>query len=447
MVSRRLPAAYLGRNPTGQVVHATYNGTLAKKEGRAVQRIMTSPAYRALFPGVALPAETKQSLAGARWVRKTEYFETVGHGGYYMATGIGGTLTGTGMTLGIVDDPIKDPKEADSETIRENIWDWWQSTFLTRDEGDAAIVVCATRWHEDDLIGRILQAEKEAAEAGDPTEGWVVIRFEAVREDMAEPAANAPKYVRDPRPLGGALWPGKFDAERLARIKARYRKSGLRWWNALYQQRPTAAEGEIFKRAAWAYATAAQVKEGMICRVQSLDTAFSSKQTNARSVIGTFAVLKGGKAVLLTVDKGWWAFPELKRRSKASYNKHTPYRVLIEDKASGKDLLPELAETLPRGVLVPVEPAGDKLTRANAVVGMVEAPEPGERDPKQVLLLEGADYLTEFIDELAAFPTGKLADQVDMFTQFCAWYRTEWREPAEKILVNRQRRSRGHYEE
>jgi predicted phage terminase large subunit-like protein len=440
-VSRRLPAAYLGRHPDGQVVHATYNGTLAKKESRAVQRIMTSPGYKALHPETMLPSETKQSLAGARWVRKTEYFEIVNRTGYYMATGIGGTLTGTGMTLGIIDDPIKDPKEADSETIRDNIWDWYLSTFLSRDEGDAAIVICATRWHEDDLIGRILQAEKEAVEAGEPTEGWVVIKFEAIREDMAEPPAGAPNYIRDHRPHGAALWPDKFNDERLGKIKARLRKSGIRWWNALYQQRPSAGEGAILRRDAWHYATEQQVKEGTLCKVLSADTAFSTKESNARSVIGTFAILTGGdKAVLIDVDKGWWAFPQLKTRARTAHNRTGAYRFLIEDKASGKDLIPELAESLPKNTLVPVEPAGDKVARANAVAGMIEAPVPGERHPKQVLLLQGAPYLEDFLTETAAFPTGKFSDQVDMFTQFCSWYRSTWKAAAQRLLKHKVKR-------
>jgi predicted phage terminase large subunit-like protein len=263
---------------------------------------------------------------------------------------------------------------------------------------------------------------------------------------MAEPPAGAPAYARDPRKLGEALWPGKFPADRLAKIKSRYRKSGLRWWNALYQQRPSSAEGEIFKQEYWGYATQAQVKEGTICKIQSADTAHGVKDSNARSVIATFAVMKGGMAVLIDLWKDKVEFPALKRQAKAQYNKHAPYRVLIEDKASGKDLIPELAETLPRDILVAVEPAGDKIARANAAVGMVEEAPQGEQDPKRVLLLEGAPWLKEFIDELAGFPTGKYADQVDTFTQFCAWYRTEWREPAERVLINRGRRDRRLYD-
>ena len=195
-VSRRLPAAYLGRHPDGKVIHATYNSDLARKEGAKVQRIMTGRAFKELHPDVRLPAETKRKMSGARYVRTKDYFEIVGHDGSYNAAGMGGTFTGTGMTLGIVDDPIKNAKEADSETVRDAQWEWWLSTFLSRDEGNAAIVVCMTRWHEDDLVGRILENAKESGEK------WLVIRLEALREDMSDP--------RDPRKAGEALWPGKF---------------------------------------------------------------------------------------------------------------------------------------------------------------------------------------------------------------------------------------------
>lgn len=424
-VSRRLPAAYLGRHPSGQVVHATYNADLAGKEGMKVQRIMDSPAFQQLHPGVRLPAPTKGKTGEARWVRRDDYFEVVGHGGTYSAAGMGGTFTGTGMTLGIIDDPIKNAKEADSETLREAHWDWFLSTFLTREEGEnAAIVVCMTRWREDDLAGRILA---NAAETG---EHWIVIRFEALREDMTD--------KRDPRKAGEALWPGKYGRDWMLKRKATYGRSRSRWWHSLFQQRPTAVDGTIFLRDYWGYYEAA-TKRDYIQIVQSWDTAHGKKKTNAYSVCGTFGVYRDEKskpaADLLDVWRGKVLFPELKRQAKALRNKWKPSTILIEAKASGKDLIPELVEVYGKNMVVPVEPEADKVRRAQDQVDQVE-------EHRLLLPDDGPEYLKPYVDELAGFPTGQYADQVDMTTQLLKWLRETFKTPHEVVLTNRRTKQR-----
>lgn len=425
LVSRRLPAAYLGRHPNGQVVHATYNSTLAKKEGLHVQRIMSSPAYRQLYPNVKLPEPTRGNTGEARWVRKDDYFEVVGHGGTYSAAGIGGTLTGTGMTLGIIDDPIKNSKEADSETIREAHWDWYLSTFVSREEGEhAAIVISMTRWHEDDLVGRILAS---AAEAG---EKWLVIRFEAIREDMKDKA--------DPRKKGDALWPAKFSKEWMQQRKLRYGRSRSRWWHALYQQRPTAVEGTIFLRDYWGwYSPGAKDKPDYIMTVQSWDTAHGNKKTNAYSTCGTFKVFRGDDGVprahLMDVWRGKVLFPELKREAIRKKKKYNPETVLVEAKASGKDLIPELVEVFGKKTIEPIEPVSDKVKRAQDEVDQVEE--------KRLLLPDDEQpWVQDYVDELAGFPSATYADQVDMTTQFLKWLRSYFKQPQETVIVHRGRK-------
>lgn len=411
-VSRRLPPAFFGAHPDAKVIQASYSASLASKENRQVQRIMLQPEFRALFPNVQIPS--KDSSAGdRRYVRNNQQFEILGTGGQYISAGVGGPITGEGMTLGIVDDPIKNAEEADSETYRDNIWDWWLSTFLTRDEGDAAIVVCATRWHEDDLIGRILAQAKETGEK------WTVIKLEALREDMED--------KEDPREEGEALWPGKFSK---AWMERRRKQLGDRWWNAMYQQQPSATEGNIFKRELWERFDL-DMPPKYICKIQSEDTAHDTKSTNDFSVIETWGIWKGG-ADLLDVWRERVAFPDLKEQTKALAIRDAPSWLLIERKGSGISLIQELQRDtrLPIWGEDPekpgVVPDKDKVARAQAAVGYVAS--------KKIRIPKQAPWLADFLSEHANFPNGKNDDQVDTTTQFINWYRTFWVQPAQRIL-------------
>lgn len=429
-VSRRLPAAYLGRHPNAQVVHATYNSVLAKKEGLNVQRIMSSPAYKELYPGVQLPAPNTGRTGEARWVRRSDYFEIVGHGGTYSAMGVGGTLTGTGMDLGIIDDPIKNAKEADSETVRDAHWDWYLSTFGTREEGEnAAIVICMTRWHEDDLVGRILANAEEAGEK------WLVIRFEAIREDMED--------QKDPRKKGEALWPEKYSREWLLTRKKRFGKSRSRWWHALYQQSPTAMEGTIFMRDYWKWYDPRKPRQYLM-KIHSWDTAHGEKKTNDYSVRGLWGIWirEDGRPVgdLLFVWRDKVEFPKLKREAKDAMNRDNPYKALLEAKASGIDLAPELVEVYGKNRIVPIQPDGDKVRRAEQEVDQIE-------DGRVRLPDDGSTWVKPYVNEHANFPSGKNDDQVDMTTQFLKWMRQEFKQPVELIHTNTSSKYRPRMEE
>lgn len=208
IASRRFPAWYLGRNPDKQIVCASYNSELASDFGRAVRNTVSSPEYRAVF-------DTKlaqDSQAADRW--------HTDKGGVYVAVGIGGTLTGRGADVALVDDPVKDAQDAQSETIRDKTWDWYTSVLRTRLMPRGAIVLIQTRWHEDDLAGRILNG-KEANR-------WKVISLPALKD-------------------GQALWPEAYPVAELESIRD---LDPLRF-SALYQQQPVPAEGSFFKRE-WA---------------------------------------------------------------------------------------------------------------------------------------------------------------------------------------------------
>lgn len=207
LASKRFPAWCLGRDPKRQIIAASYNSDLANDFGRNVRNIVAEPEFRQVFPEVSLAAD---SQAANRM--------NTNHGGAYVAAGVGTAVTGRGAHIALIDDPFKDREEADSERRRDIVWDWYRSTLFTRLMPGGAIVLIQTRWHEDDLAGRLLEAE------GDQ---WEVLELPAINQN------------------GEALWPEWYDVPALDRIKATI---GPREWSALYQQQPQPDEGTFFQR-------------------------------------------------------------------------------------------------------------------------------------------------------------------------------------------------------
>lgn len=208
LASKRFPAWCLGRNPQRQIIAASYNSDLANDFGRNVRNIVAEPEFGQVFPKVSLAPD---SQAANRM--------NTNHGGAYVAAGVGTAVTGRGAHIALIDDPFKDREEADSERRRELVWDWYRSTLYTRLMPGGAIVLIQTRWHEDDLAGRLLEQEADQ---------WEVLELPAL----------------DPQ-TGKALWPEWYDEKALGRIKATI---GPREWSALYQQQPQPDEGTFFKR-------------------------------------------------------------------------------------------------------------------------------------------------------------------------------------------------------
>lgn len=210
LASRRFPAWYLGRNPKAEIIAASYNSDLAMDFGREVRAIVGDPEYHALFPGIYLRADSK---AADRW--------HTSRGGAYRAAGVGTAMTGRGADLLLIDDPVKDREEADSELRRQRVWDWYRSTAYTRLSPGGRIVVIQTRWHEDDLSGQIL------GQMGRGGDQWEVLSLPAIS------------------PAGEALWADRYPIDRLEAIRSTV---GPREWSALYMQRPQPDEGTFFQR-------------------------------------------------------------------------------------------------------------------------------------------------------------------------------------------------------
>jgi len=208
LASRRFPAWFIGRNPGKQIIAASYNSDLASDFGREVRNIVASPEYGALFD-CTLAIDSK---AANRW--------HTDKGGMYVAAGVGTAITGRGADILLIDDPFKDRQEADSEITRQRVWDWYTSTAYTRLMPGGAVVVINTRWHDDDLSGKLL-AEQD--HGGDQ---WEVLSLPAIQSD------------------GTALWPEWYPLERLEQIRS---VLPARDWNSLYQQNPIPDDGDYFK--------------------------------------------------------------------------------------------------------------------------------------------------------------------------------------------------------
>ena len=278
LASTMFPAWYLGRHPDRNVMFATYGQEPSDDFGRRVRNQLTHELHQAIFSACRL---SEDSAAAHR-------FNTT-RGGAYFAVGRGGPITGRGANLLILDDLLKDSSEANSETIRRNVHEWFSSDAYTRLAPGGAIVLIQTRCHEDDLPGRLLSSSSG--------EHWDVLSLPAIAEQD-----------ESFRRKGEALWPEWFPLSELERIRAAI---GERAWVSLYQQRPSAAEGAIFKRNWWQFYRPPLA--GPFRIIQSWDTAFKTGEENDYSVCTTWGVSESGY-FLLHLCRGKGEFPALKRK-------------------------------------------------------------------------------------------------------------------------------------
>lgn len=395
IVSRHLPAFILGDNPDARIIACSYSADLAQQMNRDVQRIIDDPKYREIFPRTKLSGANVRATAQGNYLRNSDVFEIVGANGMYLSSGVGGGITGRGFDIGIIDDPIKNREEANSPTYREKVWNWYTSTFYTRREKGAKILIVMTRWHEDDLVGRLLEQQKNDPSA----DQWRVISFPAVFE-----GADEYTHPKDHRTVGEALWPGKYDAGALQKIKSTI---GSYEWSGLYQQRPSPSGGGIFLSAWWGYYHPHQLPKKFDEILQSWDCTFKDAKTSD-FVVGQVWGRLAAQYYLLDQVRDRLDFPGTIRAVKSLSEKWPQARLkLVEDKANG----PAVISTLKKDIegLVPVEPNGSKEARAYAVTALIEG--------GNVFLPANAPWLDDFIHEAAAFPNGKNDDQVDAMTQ------------------------------
>lgn len=382
-VSRRLPAWALGKYPDMSIIAASYSDGLASRMNKDVQRIIDSDLYFDVFPNTTLSGRREKS---SDYARNNKIFEIVGHKGSYKSAGVLNGITGMGADIGIIDDPVKDALQANSKTFRDSVWEWYTSTFYTRLSPKSGILLCMTRWHEDDLAGRLLKAAEE-----DNGDKWVVIDYPAI-------ATKDEKH----RKKGEALHPSRYPLKHLLKIM---KAVGSRVWNALYQGSPIAQTGSIFKTDKLTIVDA--IPAGVIIRkVRGWDLAATKDDGDY-----TAGVLVGegsdGRFYVLDVVRGQYSSLEVEEIIKATASRDG-YNVDVhlpqDPAAAGKSWAQRLVSLLAGFTAKAERMAGDKILRSSAWAAQMEA--------GNVVLLRGP-WNTAFIEEYRDFPYGKNDDQVD----------------------------------
>ena len=367
-----LPAWMIGKNPKLKIIQATHTTELAVRFGRKAKHLIDSEEYQKIYPTKL----REDSKAAGRW-------ET-NEGGEYFAAGVGGSITGRGADLLIIDDPHSE-QDALNVNALDRTWEWYTSGPRQRLQPGGIIVVVMTRWNMKDLTGRLINAQKEAK-----ADQWEVIEFPAILPN------NKP------------VWPEYWKLEELESVKA---SLAIGKWNAQYQQNPTAEEGSIIKREWWNLWD--KDLPPLYHVIQSYDTAFLKKETADYSAITTWGVFyptedSGPNLILLDVVKDRFEFPELRRVALEQYNYWKPESVIIEGKASGMPLTFELRKQGIPVINYTPSRGNDKHARVNAVAPLFESGQIWATDDK---------FTEEVIEECAAFPYGDHDDLVDSMTQ------------------------------
>ncbi|MDR2137357.1 MAG: phage terminase large subunit [Synergistaceae bacterium] len=386
-VTESFPSWFIGRSPDRRVIEVSYGDRLAKKFGRANRRKIEEFG-KELF-GVEVD----------RGNRSVTNWGLLNAPGGMISAGIDGTITGEGADLLVIDDPIKNRKEAESEIYRESIWAEWQDTLLSRLHPGASVIAIMTRWHEDDLVGRFLKEDCE--------QEWMLINLPAVAEEE-----NKDILERNP---GELLWPEHGFDEKWAKRKKR--ESGSRTWEALYQGRPTIAEGNLFKKRhfrkfrrqneVFELLTDNGVRyvEKSTCQTfQTCDVAGSTKSSADYFVVGTFALTPQNELLILDVFRTRIEGPDQPGHMRRLFQEWRPLLQGVESKNMGLTLFQQLKrDGLP---IIELKADIDKFSRAIPAAARYES--------GSVYHLENAPWLGDLEKELTSFPNGAHDDQVDV---------------------------------
>lgn len=395
------PVWFLARYPDKNIILASHEGNFAVSWGRKARDL-----YRRMQQaGLITDGLSKDVGAAGEW-------ETTA-GGVMLSRGIGGAITGRGAHLMLIDDPIKDFVSAHSAQVRQNHWDWWLSTAQTRLEPGAAVVVVMTRWHEEDLVGRLLSSEHE----GNPDD-WSVLRIPAIGEGRVE--GEAPDALG--RQAGEPLLLASQD-ETVEQANERWeqtrRSVGSYVWAGLYQQRPSEPAGQILRRGWWQYYTVVEgdivLPDGRVVTmsslhvIQSWDLTFKDAN-DGDYVVGQVWGTTGPDRFLLDQYRGHADMVETVSQIKRMRERWPATSTTwVEDAANGPAVIATLKRELSGVVARKVR--GSKVARAYAVQGQIESGHVWLPSPNE------SGWVGELVEEAAAFPNGAHDDQVDALTQ------------------------------
>jgi predicted phage terminase large subunit-like protein len=383
-----LPAWFMGKFPHKKIIQASHTADKALEFGRKVRNLLASPQFAAVFPNIALQAD---SQAAGKWATNK--------GGSYFAVGVGGAVAGYGGDLVVIDDPHseQDGKNLNPEAF-EGVYDWYMTGPRQRLQPGAAILLIMTRWGKRDLTGKLL----DYAAKNPGADQWEVIEFPAIL------------------PSGLPLWPEFWSLEELELTRETIFP---RFWAAQYQQEPTSSESALIKREWWQMWEEDRPPECEFV-IQSWDTAFTKNERSDYSACTTWGVFyredndRTGKllpnVILLDSFKEKMEFPELKEVAFKHYKEFNPDTLIVEAKASGQPLISELRQMgIPVQEFVPSK-GNDKIARVNAIADLFAS---------GVIWCPDTRWARELIEETADFPNGEHDDLVDSMSQALLRYR------------------------
>ena len=380
LASITFPAWHLGRNPKHEFISCSYSGSLAMAFSRKVRHLLREPLYKNVFTDAKLDP-TSQSVES--WLTTK--------GGGYVAAGVGGGITGKGAHVFVIDDPVKNREDAESDFNRDLVWDWYTSTAYTRLAPGGGMLVILTRWHDDDLAGRLLRATAEGADE------WEVVKYPALAEKEEEF-----------RETGEALHPERYNLDALTKIQ---KAIGPRDWSALYQQNPVSDEGEYFTRSMIQYFDFKEVDFERMKFYCAWDLAIGQRDRNDYSVGMVIGVDEYERLHVVDVVRGRYDGFELVERILDLYEKWKPLAVGIEkghiEMAIGPFLEKRVQERrLYEAYFYPLKTGRrDKEARARAIQGRMQQ--------GMVFFPKDPVWSGPLVAELLRFPNGTHDDQVD----------------------------------
>ena len=384
------PAWLLGHQPNAQIICVSYAQDLSNRLAADCRCVIASDWYQDLFPEARLAAD-RQSVHDFSTTQR----------GFRLATSVGGVLTGRGADFIIIDDPLK-PDEALSETLRNSVNEWYDNSVLSRlnDKRTGCIILVMQRLHEDDLVGHVLKH-------GD----WDVLNFRAVAEENETHVVDTPYGRREfVRQQGEALHSEREPLEILAGIRE---IMGEYNFAAQYQQAPAPAGGGLIKTQWFKIFRPEERPKEFELIFQSWDTANKSSELSDYSVCTTWGVIDK-HLYLLEVLQRRLNYPDLRRTVKQQAEIYRVKTILIEDKASGTQLIQDLIADRVHGV-TRYQPKMEKIMRMHSVTSTIEN--------GFVHIPEHAPWLAEYLHELAVFPRGRFDDQIDSTSQALDWFK------------------------
>ncbi|MBC8418752.1 MAG: phage terminase large subunit [Desulfobacterales bacterium] len=363
-----------GKAPDTRTIYTSFSERLGIRANLMLQRMLSSEAYKEVFPGLGIPEKNAVTIS-AQKLRNREILEFLGAEGYFRNTTVQGSITGESLDLGVIDDPIRGRKDANSITVRNAVWDWFTDDFFTRFSEDAGLLCILTRWHIDDPIGRLIQHYPEVK----------VLKYKAI-------ATEDEKHRKAGEPLFPELKSLGFLMERKSVMPDTN-------WSALYQQMPYQAGGAIIKGAMFGrYKIPPKIK----WRACFGDTAQKKKEANDYQVAECWGIGEDGKLYLLDLLRDKFEGYELERRFPDFWRKQKSQDMGqlrffgIEDKSSGTDLIQRMKYTIKPTIPVKAIPRStDKYTRLLDVLGYIES--------GHVMIPENAHWVHDFISECESF--------------------------------------------